>query len=178
MKNKRIHFDDRFYLTALSFVLALFFLLVSILIIISNGSIAICIIFGIMFLYGIFGCIIFPKMGIYFNYNLCLIIYLGSHNDKKRIIKMTEVIKIEFVEIPTLKGGGVAPKSQYAYCNVIDTTYRNGKIFKFILYLKNNDIIEIPYYNLFKARSKKRVMKQEERINEIIMEFNKFVQTK
>ena len=46
------------------------------------------------------------------------------------------------------------------------------------IYLKNNDIIEIPYYNLFKARSKKRVLKQVEKVSNITKEFNLFFNSK
>ena len=63
---------------------------------------------------------------------------------------------------------------------VKDIYNRNGikNRAKFVIYLKNDDIIEIPYNNLFKARSKKRVLRQEEKISNIIKEFNLFSNSK
>ena len=63
--------------------------------------------------------------------------------------------------------GGLFNEPQYVY--------RNGKIFKFIIELKNSDIITIPYYNLFKVRSKRRVYKQEMFICKTIEELNKYL---
>ena len=91
---------------------------------------------------------------------------------------MCEIEKIEFIEIYVPKGSGVTPEHYMALGDKVATIYRNGKIFKFIIYLKNNDIIEIPYYDLFKARSKKRVLKQVEKISNIIKEFNLFSNSK
>ena len=91
---------------------------------------------------------------------------------------MCEIEKIEFIEICVPKGSGMTPKYYMAFEDKVDTIYKNGKIFKFVIYLKNNDIIEIPYNNLFKARSKKRVLRQEEKVSNIIKEFNLFCNSK
>ena len=91
---------------------------------------------------------------------------------------MCEIKKIEYIEIYVPKGSGVTPKYYMTLGDKVAKIYRNGKIFKFVIYLKNNDIIEIPYYNLFKARSKKRVLKQVEKISNIIKEFNLFSNSK
>ena len=134
MKNKRIRFDDRFYWTTLNIallVLVLFFLL---LMINNNAPLGICVFLSIVFSLFLCGLYVFPKMGLYFNYRLRIIKYLGPHKIKKRLIKMCEIEKIEF--------------------------------------------IEIPYNNLFKARSKKRVLRQEEKISNIIKEFNLFSNSK
>ena len=178
MKNKRIRFDDRFYWTILNIsllVLILFFLL---LMINNNAPLGICIFFSIVFSLFSCGLYVFPKMGLYFNYRLGLIKYLGPHKIKRRLIKMQEIEKIEFIEIYVPKGSGVTPKYYMTLGDEVAAIYRNGKIFKFIVYLKNNDTIEIPYYNLFKARSKERVSKQEKNISNIIKEFNLFCNSK
>ena len=91
---------------------------------------------------------------------------------------MCEIEKIEFIEIYVPKGSGVTSKYYMALGDKVATVYKNGKIFKFVIYLKNDDIIEIPYNNLFKARSKKRVLRQEEKISNIIKEFNLFSNSK
>lgn len=174
MKNKRIRFDDRFYCTALNItllVLILFFLLLMINI---KAPLGICIFLSILFSLFLCGLYVFPKMGVYFNYRLGIIKYLGPHRIKKRLIKMCEIEKIEFIEICVPKGSGITPKNYIAFDYKVATIYKNGKIFKFVIYLKNDDIIEIPYNNLFKARSKKRVLRQEEKISNIIEEFNLF----
>ena len=174
MKNKRIRFDDRFYWTTLNIallVLVLFFLL---LMIKNNAPLGICVFLSIVFSLFLCGLYAFPKMGLYFNYRLGIIKYLGPHKIKKRMIKMCEIEKIEFIEIYVPKGSGVTSKYYMALGDKVATVYKNGKIFKFVIYLKNDDIIEIPYNNLFKARSKKRVLRQEEKISNIIKEFNLF----
>ena len=50
--------------------------------------------------------------------------------------------------------------------------------YEFHVYLKNGEIVKIPYLNLFKVSNKKRIMKQETRINKIINEFNSFTGNK
>ena len=178
MKNKRIRFDDRFYWTTLNIallVLVLFFLL---LMIKNNAPLGICVFLSIVFSLFLCGLYVFPKMGLYFNYRLGIIKYLGPHKIKKRLIKMCEIEKIEFIEIYVPKGSGVTSKYYMALGDKVATVYKNGKIFKFVIYLKNDDIIEIPYNNLFKARSKKRVLRQEEKISNIIKEFNLFSNSK
>ena len=178
MKNKRIRFDDRFYWTTLNIVLLVLVLFFLLLMINNNAPLGICVFFSIVFSLFLCGLYVFPKMGLYFNYRLGIIKYFGPHKIKKRLIKMCEIEKIEFIEIYVPKGSGMTPKYYMAFEDKVDTIYKNGKIFKFVIYLKNNDIIEIPYNNLFKARSKKRVLRQEEKISNIIKEFNLFCNSK
>ena len=178
MKNKRIRYDDKMYLTLLDVVLLLVLLFILLLMINNNAPLGFYIFLSIVFSLFLCGLYVFPKMGLYFNYRLGIIKYLGPHKIKKRLIKMYEIEKIEFIEIYVPKGSGVTPKHYIALSDKMDKIYRNGKIFKFIIYLKNNDFIEIPYYNLFKARSKKRVLRQEEKISNIIKEFNLFSNSK
>lgn len=178
MKNKIIRFDDRFYWTTLNIALLVLLLFFLLLMIIKNAPLGICVFLSVVFSLFLCGLYVFPRMGLYFNYRLGIIKYLGPHKIKKRLIKMCEIEKIEFIEIYVSKGSGVTPEHYIALGDKVATIYRNGKIFKFIIYLNNNDIIEIPYYNLFKARSKKRVLKQEEKISNIIKEFNLFSNSK
>jgi hypothetical protein len=144
----------------------------------NNAPLGICVFLSIVFSLFLCGLCVFPKMGLYFNYRLGIIKYLGPHKIKKRLIKMCEIEKIEFIEIYVPKGSGVTPKYYMTLGDKVPTIYKNGKIFKFVIYLKNDDIIEIPYNNLFKARSKKRVLRQEEKISNIIKEFNLFCNSK
>ena len=178
MKNKRIRFDDRFYWTTLNIALLVLLLFFLLLMINNNAPLSFHIFLSIVFSLFLCGLYVFPKMGLYFNYRLGIIKYLGPHKIKKRLIKMCEIEKIEFIEICVPKGSGVTPKFYITLGDKVAKIYRNGKIFKFIIYLKNNDIIDIPYYNLFKVRSKKRVLKQEEKISNIIKEFNLFSNSK
>lgn len=178
MKNKRIRFDDRFYTTTLDIVLLVFFSIFLFLMIKNNAPLGVNIFLSVLLSLLLCGIFVFPKMGLYFNYTLGIIKYLGPHRIKKRVIKMCEIEKIKFFEIYVPEGTGMTPKYYMAFYDQVSKTYRNGKIFKFIIYLKNNDIIEIPYFNLFKARSKKRVLKQEEKIRNIIKEFNLFCNSK
>ncbi len=173
MKNKRVRFDDRFYLTILSFLL----LIGSLLLIVYCTDLPIWGYIALIFIFSlaVTGLYVFPKTGLHFNYKLGVIKYLGPHKISKRVIKMDEFKKIDFIVFDTPKGTGMPPKDYIAYHEKVYEVYRNGKIFKFIIYLKNDDIIEIPYYTLFKARSKKRVEKQEKRINAIVKEFNLFI---
>ena len=92
MKNKRIRFDDRFYWTTLNialFVLVLFFLL---LMIKNNAPLGICVFLSIVFSLFLCGLYVFPKMGLYFNYRLGIIKYLGPHKIEKRLIKMLQQV--------------------------------------------------------------------------------------
>ena len=178
MKNKRIRFDDRFYWTTLNIALLVLILFFLLLMINNNAPLGICVFLSIVFSLFLCGLYVFPKMGLYFNYRLGIIKYLGPHKIKKRLIKMYEIEKIEFIEIYVPKGSGVTPKYYMTLGDKVATIYKNGKIFKFVIYLKNDDIIEIPYNNLFKARSKKRVLRQEEKISNIIKEFNLFCNSK
>ena len=178
MKNKRIRFDDRFYWTTLNIALLVLLFFLLLLMIIKNAPLGICVFLSVVFSLFLCGLYVFPKMGLYFNYRLGIIKYLGPHKIKKRLIKMCEIKKIEFIEIYVPKGNGVTPKYYMTLGDKVAKIYRNGKIFKFVIYLKNDDIIEIPYNNLFKARSKKRVLQQEEKISNIIKEFNLFCNSK
>ena len=178
MKNKRIRFDDRFYWTTLNIALLVLLLFFLLLMINNNAPLGFCVFLSIVFSLFLGGLYVFPKMGLYFNYRLGIIKYLGPHKIKKRLIKMCEIEKIEFIEIYVPKGSGMTPKYYMTFGDKVVTIYKNGKIFKFVVYLKNDDIIEIPYNNLFKARSKKRVLRQEEKISNIIKEFNLFSNSK
>lgn len=175
MKNKRVRFDDRFYCTILDIALGVLFLFFLLLMINNNAPVGMCVWMSLLFSLSLCGLYVFPKIGLHFNYKLGVIKYLGPHKISQRVIKMDEIKKIDFIVIYTPKGTGMPPKDYIAYHEKVYELYRNGKIFKFIIYLKNNDIIEIPYYTLFKARSKKRVEKQEKRINAIVKEFNLFI---
>lgn len=178
MKNKRIRFDDRFYLTTLNIAVLVILLFILVLMIKDNTPLGAIIFLSIVIFLLLCALSLFPRMGLYFNYKLGIIKYLGTHKIIKRSIKMYEIEKIEFFEIDVHKGSGFIPSDYYAFSGEIDTIYRNGKIYKFFIYLKNNYIIEIPYNNLFKARSKRRVLKQEEKICNIIEEFNLFSNSK
>ena len=99
MKNKRIRFDDRFYWTTLNIALLVIVLFFLLLMINNNAPLGICVFLSIVFSLFLCGLYVFPKMGLYFNYRLGIIKYLGPHKIKKRLIKMCEIEKIEFIEI-------------------------------------------------------------------------------
>ena len=174
---KRIVFDDNFHLTILSFVLSFLFL---ILLYLSFEQIpvfasAVLIVLFSMFLTGVF---VFPKMGITFNYKTKKIKYLGFYKIKNSTIKMNEIKKIMFFEVPSkrIKHALISPKD-YVFYNAnagLPYIYRNGKIYRFVIFLIDGTTIEIPYFHLFKAFSKKRVEKQEAKISKIIAEFNQY----
>ena len=171
MKNKRVRFDDRFYFTILSFLL----LIGSLLLIVYCTDLPIWGYIALIFTFSlaVTGLYVFPKIGLHFNYKLGVIKYLGPYKTSpKRKIRMDEIKKIDFVEINVPKGRGLVPERDYNHAE--DVIYRNGKIYKFVIHLTDSNIIEIPYYELFKALSKKRVSQQEKRINKIIAEFNLF----
>ena len=175
MKNKRIRFDDRFYFTALSFLLLLFSLTLLVLIIDANypsiwGYIALAILFSLSLL----GCYRFPKLGIHFNYKLGIIKYIGYYKIDRAIIRMNEISKIDFYEIESTKKYGCIPKAYVIYDqhNIYPYVYRNGKRYMFQIHLKTGEIVEIPYLNLFKTYSQNRVIKQEMKISKILSEFN------
>lgn len=175
MKNKRIRFDDRFYYTALSFLLLLFSLTLLVLLIDANypsiwGYIALAILFSLSLL----GCYRFPTLGIHFNYKLGIIKYIGYYKIDRAIIRMNEILKIDFYEIKSEKQHGCTPKAYVIYDqrNIYPYVYRNGKTFMFQIHLKTGEIIEIPYLDLFKCYSRSRVIKQEAKINKILTEFN------
>ena len=116
MKNKRIRFDDRFYYTALSFLLLLFSLTLLVLLIDANypsiwGYIALAILFSLSLL----GCYRFPKLGIHFNYKLGIIKYIGHYKIDRAIIRMNEISKIDFYEIEFTKKYGCTPKDYVIY---------------------------------------------------------------
>lgn len=179
MKNRRIRFDDRLYNTIFSFLMSLCSLIIFILYIndIPTWGIIILTATFSLFLSGIF---VFPKIGIYFNYKLKKIKYFGQYKIKNSSINMDEITKIDFISIDVPRKKGVAPKTYIIYDqhNCIKCVYRNGKIYMFYFHLTNGEIIEIPYLDLFKAFSKKRVEKQEKRIGNIINEFNNYIKNK
>ena len=47
---------------------------------------------------------------------------------------MCEIEKIKFIETYVPKGSGMTPEHYMAFCDKVATIYRNGKIFKFIIY--------------------------------------------
>ena len=61
------------------------------------------------------GLYVFPKTGLHFNYKLGVIKYLGPHKISKRVIKMDEIKKIDFIVVYTPKGTGMPPKDYIAY---------------------------------------------------------------
>ena len=90
---------------------------------------------------------------------------------------MNEILEIKFCEIPTPRSSDLIPPKDYIVfnqCNKLDYVYRKGKIFKFTFLLTNGQLVEIPYFYLFKSFSARRVTKQEIRVNKIIEEFNNF----
>lgn len=55
-----------------------------------------------------------------------------------------------------------------------DYVYRNGKVFNIIITMKDETEHKIFYGMLYKARSEKRVKKQEDKITNAIKEFNSY----
>ena len=138
-----------------------------------GGYIILLIIFS-LFLAGIS---VFFKMGISFNYRTQKIKYLGHYKIKRSSFSMNEISEIKFCEIPTPRSNDlILPKDYIVFnqCDGLEYVYRNGKIFKFTFLLTNGEMVEIPYFYLFKSFSAGRVKKQEIRINKIIAEFNSF----
>lgn len=177
MKNRRIRFDDKLYMTTLSLLFSIGSLMLLIICIdhlLLWGYIILTIMFS-LFLSGFFA---FLKMGIHFNYKSKTIKYFGQYKISKSLIKMCEIEEIIFKEVCVPKKKGIVPKNYVAYDKDLSYVYRNGKIYEFHVYLKNGEIVKIPYLNLFKVSNKKRIMKQETRINKIINEFNSFTGNK
>lgn len=180
MKNRRVYFDDAFFWTALSLCIVILSLMLLVLCILQTGEIPIAVyavLIITLFVFSI-GSYLFPKMGISFDYDKGVIKYFGFYKIKRPIVRMSEVRSIAFEEIraPRKKHVIFTPKTYVIFGeeNGIKYVYRAGKLFKFTLVLTDGSTIKIPYFNMFKAISKKRVSKQENRIKKIIDEFNDF----
>ena len=179
MKDKRIRFDDRLYLTMFSFVVSILSLLVLIFEIddIPIWEAVICCITFTLFLAGVF---VFSKMGIHIYYKRGIIKFSGIIKFEKPIIKLIEIKNISFAEIQK-------HRKKFYFCEQIissahdgllrepDFVYRNGKVYKFTIELKDGNILVIPYFRLFKVISKRRIHKQETYIKRTIEELNQYL---
>mgnify|MGYP003298235502 CR=1 FL=1 len=173
---RRIHFDDSFYLTVFSFVISLCSLVILSLFI-NKLPIWGCVILIISFSLFLAGTYMFFRMGISFNYKTKRVYYFGHYKIKRSSFSMNEISEIKFCEIPTPRSNDLLPPKDYIVfnqCDSLEYVYRNGKIFKITFLLTNGEMVEIPYFYLFKSFSAGRVKKQEIRINKIIEEFNSF----
>lgn len=175
MKNARIRFDDRFYLTTL-FLLFTIASLVTFAFFVEKLSFDESAFFIALFSLFLAGFFMAPKMGIYFNYKTRTIKYFGQHKTIQSVFKMNDVEKIIFSELKATRKKGISPPGSIIYTaySRLESVYRNGKMYAFYIFLKNGDVVEIPYLNLFKASSKKRVEKQEIRIKKVLENFNQF----
>lgn len=179
MKDKRIRFDDKLYMTIFSFVASMLSLLVLIFEIddIPIWEAVICCILFSLFLSGVF---VFPKCGIQISYTKGIIKYLGQIKISKNIIKLRDIKNISFVETSKKRKKFFTDYSRTSnghdgILNEPEYVYRNGKIYKFIIELKNGNTIVIPYYNMFKVRSKRRIYRQETYIKRTIEELNQYL---
>ena len=88
MKNRRIHFDDRFYGSIFSFILSIGFLIALIFGITQKYEIWIIILSALLFLLFFLATFISFKSDILFNYELGIIKYMCPHLKKEKIIKI------------------------------------------------------------------------------------------
>ena len=180
MKDKRIRFDDKLYMTIFSFVASMLSLLVLIFEIddIPIWEAVICCILFSLFLSGVF---VFPKMGIHIYYRKEILKYFGPIKIPRPIIKLRDIKSVSFVETSKKRKKFFTDYSPTSishggFYNEPEYVYRNGKIYKFIIELKNGNTIVIPYYNMFKVRSKRRIYRQETHINKTIEELNQYLE--
>ena len=175
MKNRRIHFDDYFFWTIFSIVFSVISLIIFVLSIEKLPPWAF-VILAITFSIFLAGARVFPRLGIHFNYKTGLIKYFGHTKIIRSKILMKDVLSIDFRELPATKQKGMTPQTYIIYGKyALDEVYRNGKIFMFYVHLVSGEVINIPYFYLFKSCSKRRVQRQEKIINRIIAEFNQYI---
>lgn len=176
MKNKIIRFDDRLYWTISYFTISILSLLALIFLM---GYLPIWgfIVLGILFPLSLAAGIVFPKMGIKIDYKLGILKCHGIIKFQKPIIKLKDIKNITFVEISKKRkkfyfDHSIISSAHDGMIREPDYVYRNGKVFKFTIELKDENFIIIPYFSLFKTRNKRRVHKQETHIKKIIEELN------
>ncbi len=175
--NKFIKYDDRYYYLIMDL---LYIALITLLLIIGliqffDISIIIICIFMISILFVALVSVI--KLGIKFNYKKEIITVFtpGFYNCGK--IKMIDVKTIAIEEIHKTRKKRFHFFNYYRNVGIIyepKNIYRNGKIYNIIIQTKDNSRHIIFYGMLYKARSKKRILKQEEKIKAIINEFNDY----
>ena len=143
MKNKRIHFDDRFYWTIFSFVISICSLILLI-VCIEKLPIWGYIVLTTTFSLFLAGTLSNYKTGIKINYKRGTLQYYGMIKVKKSIINFTEIKEIEFQEIfKERKEARILPLSKRIwYHNMMygpKFVYGNGKIYKFLIKRKDRN---------------------------------------
>ena len=170
MKNKFIKFDDKYCYTIfislyiLLFGVILFFYHEEILI---NLFIVLCI-----------PLVMSYSWGVKFNYKKKLISFYTPLDFKCTKIKMCDIKTLTFNEITKQRKNhyyfGFFESGRFMNVFSPNHVYNNGKVYVFIVKTKDENEYRINYSLLYKARSKRRVFKQESKINQIISEFNTY----
>lgn len=170
-----IKFDDKNYYKVLLFALSIFFLILFIFTFSkTNISIKIInIVFVVVFMILSFNA---SKIGLTFNYKKNIIrAYVPSWHECCKL-KMNEIKQIELVEIKKKRKKrffGTFTKAEVSFGIYWEPNfvYRNGKIFNIVITMKDDTKHTIFYGMLYKAKSKTRVQKQEDKITSAIKEF-------
>lgn len=123
---------------------------------------------------GFVGAFFIYLTGIHFDYKQNKIKIIDSLGI--RTISMNEVKYIsmeELVKTRKTRRGLLSPDSAYGAFWTFSSkyVYRNGKTYNIIFHMKNDSIIESYYGWLFNSKTKERVVKQENKLNQIIKEF-------
>jgi len=171
--NKLFHYDDKYVYTVVSLIVSMVFLALSFILMNIIDMFFICLLTSII---GLIGSIYIFNIGIHFDYVNNRIIIIDSLWIRR--ISMTDVKYITFNEIIKPRKKRRLPFSVDALygANWMDSSkyvYRNGKTYEIVFHLKNSIIINTYYGWLFKAKSERRVLKQEEILKNLIEQFMK-----
>lgn len=174
MRKRIFKYDDNHKYFVISIVVSLVFLYVAFYL----QDIFVAYIIGIIIsTIGFVGALIIYITGIQINYKKNKITIIDSlwirfiSIDKVKYISIEEVIKTR-----KARRGILSPDSPYGAFWTFSSkyVYRNGKTYKIIFHMKNDSIIESYYGWLFNSKTKERVVKQENKFNQIIKEFMEY----
>jgi|JTFO01.1.fsa_nt_gb hypothetical protein len=177
MRKRIFKYDDNHKYFVISIVVSLVFLYIAFYL----DDIYVAYIIGIIISAVVFvGALIIYLTGIHFDYKKNKITILDSLGIRTISISEVKYISIEeLVKTRKARRGFLSPDSRYGAFWTFSSkyVYRNGKTYKIIFHMKNDSIVESYYGWLFNSKTNERVVKQENKFNQMIkeiMEFKKY----
>lgn len=174
MKNKKIQYYGNYHKIIIILICIIFSISLMIYSIQFNELIWIC--FLPIILYMVIMLIFIFNYRIVFDYYKERIIALCPGKFKKIVINMKDVQTIEFVEERREhKKGDASVLYPVEYLDDNHPwTYNSGRIFKFIVKIKDQSIVSIPYESFWRSKNEEKIKEKTNEIIKIIEEFNEY----
>ncbi len=174
MKNITIKYTEKYYCMVLNIFYLLFFLMILFITIEKEIYVLIPILL-IFILCFIVLFIIFANYNIVFNYNDKIIKVLEPGHFSSIKIKMSDIKMIKFYEAKSeRKRNKMFYKVRLLYNFEPTYVYNKGKKYFIEIMKENGQNIKISYNSLYKCKKENTIILFENKINEIIKEFNEF----